>query len=799
MKNSYKVVVKTNQGSAKNTTHDVPAPGSWWGALKIKAVPGARYQLIDNATGQGPDNIRVTRVGSDLRISFEGREDADLVIADYYQYTESGFASVIGEVDSGVYHAYMPESGQTAALMGNLPDGASVTGMALGGEPVVGSGAAVGALVASAGFNPLLAAPLALLGAGGGGGSEGGGAPADTTPPQISAAKLAPEDDTGVSNSDGITSDNTPRLLITADPDAVSATVTLMDGKSYTSTTKNAQGQFVVQIPDTEALGNGQVTYSVVVKDAAGNASESVVGTPFVVDKSSDNNYTPFEQADPNKGVAAQIVAIDADTGTSASDFNTADNTLTFNGRVADDFVKNGDLVELILSNSEGAVVASKYVEPELENGQWAWSWDNSAQKLSDGIYKLKAQVIDKAGNFLGALPEEQAIVIDTNAKPDANASFSIAVTKLVLDSGNSPSDYLTNQRALTFQGSIGRSNTGFTGKVLVQVLGADGVVKSQSYVDAETNGDWTYDNTVQTLGVDGVNTHYILKASVVDLAGNILKSTDQSFTVDLKKPIFTRSGGSTSDGSSYLFSQSDPLTLQAGEKISDGSYVGAEVGQFTFVNTQDQVVSFPNPSPNGPSLSYIPNSLKIVYTDLAGNTYSITNEKTWVFSAGVSIENGQISNSSPSTFGDGELAGSIGTYILGPNEIALDLSTLHSTSPKVGDHAAINHISLSGGGTNNIANTDHVLTLTTGDVLALGVKDSFMSTNGFKGHQQMRIDGDAGDKVLLDDLLGGSTFAWVKSNDTIALNTTQNYVVYSNASLGLDLFIQQGIVTTVL
>ena len=61
---SYKVVVKSNQGNAKTTTHDVPAPGSWWGALKIKAVPGARYQLIDNTTGQGPDNIRVKRAGN---------------------------------------------------------------------------------------------------------------------------------------------------------------------------------------------------------------------------------------------------------------------------------------------------------------------------------------------------------------------------------------------------------------------------------------------------------------------------------------------------------------------------------------------------------------------------------------------------------------------------------------------------------------------------------------------------------------------------------------------------------------
>lgn len=788
MKNSYKVVVKTNQGNAKTVTHDVPAPGSWWGALKIKAVPGARYQLIDNTTGQGPDNIRVKRVGNDLRISFDGREDADLVISDYYEYTEPGFAALIGEADPGVFHAYLPESGQTSALVGNLPDGASHIGMALGGEQVVASGAAVGALVAVAGFNPLLAAPLALLGAGGGGGGgadgasgTGGGGVTDTTPPVISAARLAPEDDTGVSNSDGITSDNTPRLLITADADAVSATVTLMNGKSYTSTTKNAQGQFVVQIPDADALGNGPVTYSVVVKDAAGNVSEPLSGTSFLVDTSSSNNYTPSEETDANKGVGVEIVSISADTGVLVNDFNTADNTLTFNGTVANAFVKNGDFVELNLLNSEGTVVASQYVEPEFKDGHWAWSWDNSAQKLADGTYTLTAQVADKAGNAVGAGPVEQLVVIDTNANPDANAQFSISVKSLEQDSGTSHSDFLTNQRALTFHGNIDY-NASFMGKVLVQIVGTDGLVKSQSYVNAiDGNWSYSYDNPGQPLGVSGANMQYVLKASIVDLAGNILKSTDQSFTVDLKLPAFSVDGGSITENK-MIFAV---MQLKPGN-----TEVPAEAG--TFVHT--------TLSNTGAISAFNADEFSITFTDLAGNSSTISNPQRWEFLPGASISQ-TTTTLSPSTFGNGELAGSIGTYILGPNEVALDLSTLHSTSPKVGDHAAINHISLLGGGVNNLANADHVLSLTTSDVLALGVKNSFVSTNSFKNHQQMRIDGDASDKVFLDDLLGGSTFEWVKAKDmvelnTTGLNTTQNYVVYSNASLGLDLFIQQGIQT---
>jgi hypothetical protein len=772
MKYSYKVIVKTNQGAEKSTTYDVPEPSVRAGGLKIKAVPGARYQLIDNATGQGPDNIRVKRVGKDLHLSYEGRENDDVVITDYYEHTASGFSAVIGETNPGVYHPYIPESGQTAALMGNLPDGATHVGMALGAEQVDGAGAAVGTLVAAAGFNPLWALPLALLGAGGGGGA----AKTDTTPPKVSAAKLHPEDDTGVTNTDGITSDNTPKLLIDADADATQASVTL-NGKTYTSTTKNAQGQFVVQIPDV--LGNGPVTYSVVVKDAAGNASEPLSGTPFVVDASSTNNYNPLEVTDGNKGVVVNIVSISKDSGVSDADFNTADNTLTFNGTVANAFVKNGDFVELHLLNSKLEVVASQYVEPVNTGGQWVWSWDGSAQKLADGTYKLTAQVVDKAGNAVGAGLVEKDLTIDTNANPDVNSQFAIAVKSLDQDSGTSPSDFLTNQQKLSFKGSIGSSNIGFTGKVLVQLLDTDGLVKSQSYVDPAANGSWSYDNTSQNLGVPAANIQYVLKASVVDLAGNILKSTDQSFTVDLKSPEFSIGGGSTSDQVTFRYDNISPMKLKPG--TSAKSYLDAEAGTFTFWQGQMQIDS-PNPTP-GSSLLYDPGEITITYTDSAGNSKSLTNQATWVFGSSIAV-NLPSTVTSPSTFGNGELAESIGKYILSPVELNLDLSSLQTLSPQVGGVAAINHFSLSGGG--SVANADHVLTLTTSDVLALGVKNSFISN----GHVQMRIDGDAADKVVLDDLLGGSTYTWATpTNQTLNGST---YHLYSNADLGLDLLIQQ-------
>jgi hypothetical protein len=652
MKNSYKVVVKSNQGNAKTTTHDVSEPGAWWGALKIKAVPGARYQLIDKTTGQGPDNIRVKRVGNDLRISFEGREDADLVISDYYEYTEPGFAALIGEADPGVYHAYLPESAQTSALMGNLPDGASYIGMALGGEQVVASGAAVGALVAAAGFNPLLAAPLALLGAGGG----GGGGVQDTTPPGISAARLTPEDDTGVSNNDGITADKTLRLLITADPDAVSATVTLMNGKIYTSTTKNEQGQFVVPIPDADSdeLDNKQVTYSVVVKDAAGNLSQPFSGTPFVVDRQS-----------------------------------------------------------------------------QMLNPSPLFNLTNMTQSEFD---------FDK-------------------------------------------DDFLTNQTKPTFEGTITNYNAA-TQKLLVQVVGITGTTLDYAYItpDAMT-GAWAFKPSID---LAGNNDQYLLKATLVDNAGNILKAWDQSFGVDRVVPTLdlTFSASSLSK---------DVKNHEAGT---------SESGTFWFGTESQRLVSGAfNLTPELKA----PGAFKMGFWDLAGNAsktlsngddpLTTTVVEGWTFDASVSsipVTQGGVNAEykTPKTFEAAQLVGSVGAFQFTPGqETTVNLDGLYQLTPTMSAVAAINHIKM------NDAVGNDTLKLTMGDVLALGVKNSFV----LNGHRQMCIDGDVGDRVALDDLVGGSDFDWTLAPSTMTLSSGKIYAQYSNTALGLDLFIQQGVAITLL
>ena len=185
--------------------------------------------MLDASTGYAPENIRASRSGKNLQVFFEGRGQPDLVIEDYYEVTPEGFNGLIGESESGRFYEYIPETAVGNSAVPLLADGSNQVGMALGGAEINASGAAVGALVAAAAFNPLLLAPLALLGAGGGGG--GGGGTPDTTPPVIKSAKLHVDDDTGV--KDNVTSDKTPR--ITGETEANADVSVEVNGKTYTT------------------------------------------------------------------------------------------------------------------------------------------------------------------------------------------------------------------------------------------------------------------------------------------------------------------------------------------------------------------------------------------------------------------------------------------------------------------------------------------------------------------------------------------------------------------------------------
>ena len=527
MSKQYKI--KINGGPDNKQVIDLEqGAGDRGQPIKIKAISGVRYQLEDSATGFAPENIRAKRVGKDLRLSLEGSLESDVVIEDYYEVMPAGYNGVIGQAESGRFYEYIPESASGASSVQALNMNSVPVGMALGGSEVQASGAAVGVLLA-AGVNPLLFAPLALLGLAGGGGG-GGGSGSTATKPVVTAHLTSDSlNDTGSKSDDGITSNNHPEISGTATANSV-VSVTV-NNKTY-STTAGADGSYKIQIPATDTLLDG--VYPIKMQSTLnGQTSGLLDGTPLVIDTSSGNNYPPNGNPsvlpDPNAKATVSITSIvDAatnsmDSGASATDFITNDNTVTYKGLVSG-FVSNGDVVLLKLTDSNNALVSSTYVTPDSTG---AWSWNRTGVTQADGTYALTATIVDAAGNMVNTdtgANGNQKVVIDTssgnnyspNATPDANIKATIDILSITTDTGISNSDFVTNNNALLYKGKV----TGFTNNgdvVLLEFKDNANAVVASATVSPDSAGNWVWDNT----GVNRLDGAYTLKASIIDLAGN--------------------------------------------------------------------------------------------------------------------------------------------------------------------------------------------------------------------------------------------------------------------------------------
>ena len=291
MKKTYQI--KMNQGKDSKVLDVTPA-GAKGQAVTIKAEAGARYQLVDTETSYGPENIRASRQGKDLKISFEGSNTTDLVIEDYYKVSPEGYNGLIGETESGKFYEYIPESASGMASVPMLAESGPVVGMALGGAEVAPAGAAVGVLAAGL-FSPWLVGAGALGAAAAAGGGGGGGAAAvakDTTAPSGQTGALF-ADASSDSGALGDNRTNVTKPTITGKAEAGSTVeISFKDSagnvKGPYKTTADANGNYTLQVPDaltdnsTDTKGT-QYTPVIKVTDGAGNSS-IVNGTPFVID-----------------------------------------------------------------------------------------------------------------------------------------------------------------------------------------------------------------------------------------------------------------------------------------------------------------------------------------------------------------------------------------------------------------------------------------------------------------------------------------------------------------------------------
>lgn len=291
----------------------------------------------------------------------------------------------------------------------------------------------------------------------------------DTTPPPApSGLDLADEDDTGISNTDNITT-KTSGLTITgtADPGAL---IELFDGSTSIGTvTANANGTFLIDLN----LGAGAHTITAVTRDAAGNTATSAPLT-IQVDTSAPNVPTQID------------LAGDDDTGLLGNDNVTnKTNSLTITG-----LSQVGTTVELFDgTTSLGTATAAS-------NG--TFTFDIS---LAEGTHALTVKATDAAGNVSNA-SSVLNVTVDTTA-PAAPTQLDLAADD---DTGVSDTDNITTKTSgLTI---TGRAEAG----ARVELFNGS---TSLGTVTADANGNFTKDISLT------VGTHQI-SAQATDVAGNI-------------------------------------------------------------------------------------------------------------------------------------------------------------------------------------------------------------------------------------------------------------------------------------
>lgn len=541
------------------------------------------------------------------------------------------------------------------------------------------------------------------------------------------------------------------------------------------------------KLPD----GNYTLTASVVdgADNVIGSTNALVTDSQKIsIDTDIENNFENGKDVDPNKSYTIDIVSMKLDTGHNLDgnnatlangDFITKAREHQYSGTLTG-FTNNGASVELILTNkTDGSVIEKTNIQPTLDsnNQKWSWTWNRPGSLLADGEYNLVANLVDKAGNLISK--DTQVIKVDNSQDnnsgiKDPNTDLKLNPISILDDTGVNSTDFLTNDQTLTFKGSFDKAFINNGDRLLVKIFDVNGKTITEKFVLPDGT-DWNFSNTVD-LGKDKESHNYTIKASLIDAAGNIIKATDQTFVVDNKPADITFPKGVASGTDTDRF---DLFQFSSNEQ-GKYTYTTGNTTQPTI--TKNYIGGFLL-MPEIANKTFDVDKFQITFTDNAGNISTIKNSKTWIF--------GNFSTETPPSvlaepgFEKDQLVGSVGTQTI--TSADFNMASLYDGIATIADVAAANHIQLGAG--------KQTLALTMGDVLELGVKNSFNNTGDHKGRLQLRIDGDAQDVIKLDNLAGSKELAWNTNNVDITLDG-QAYKVFSNADLGLSLFVSNSITT---
>ncbi len=347
----------------------------------------------------------------------------------------------------------------------------------------------------------------------------------DTTAPAAPAiAGFSP--DSGVVG-DGITNCKNPTLVGTAEPTSAVSIYQSGQGGSIGSALADANGNWSFPIPGG-GLGDGRYQYTAQATDAAGNTGPSSQPLSLTIDTTAPQ--------------APVVTGISPDTGLVTTDGVTDRPRLVFNGTA-----EANSVVAVYLNGVLAGTAAAG------NNG--AWSFDNTAVALADGVYSVTATATDAAGNTGQA---SHVYTVTVNTVPPAVPSIATIGTFW----GTSGNGALTNANKPTFTG------TTIPGGIINFYAGSTLLGTATATSD---HGVWSLTSSV-TL-TDG---SYAATATVTDYVGNVsAASSPFQFTLDSTAPslpailsISPDTGVSNTDGITNVNTPTFSGTAEPGSTV---------------------------------------------------------------------------------------------------------------------------------------------------------------------------------------------------------------------------------------
>ncbi|MDR2187331.1 MAG: Ig-like domain-containing protein, partial [Azonexus sp.] len=350
------------------------------------------------------------------------------------------------------------------------------------------------------------------------------------------------------------------------------------------SATVQADGSWSTSAPvNLSGLLDGALTVKADVSSAAGTPASA---TASVIK----------DAAAPTQSVS--FTTVTDDSGGSATDFITNDQTLRFDGALSAP-LGNGEKLQLSLDGG------ASWLDAGVSGT--SWFYDNTANVMAAGSYTLQARVIDTAGNTSATASKQ--LLIDTEG-----ADKTATLTAITDDTGESSTDFVTSDATLTFSGTLSQA---IAAGETVQIA-----IDGGPWLDANATGaTWNYAANALTEGVHEIQTR------VIDLAGNPGAVVNAQIEIDRTAPSQTVSIDAISDDlgvaaddfitadSTLIFSGALSQELGAGEKVQLSLDGGATWREATTIGLAWTYDNSANPLAAGVY------DIQARVIDLAGNT----------------------------------------------------------------------------------------------------------------------------------------------------------------------------------